>query len=650
MGQAGWTQATCGASYGTTSGLCTVKAPLSILLNNNAPNGIANPVFTYGAPNDTVLLNASGAFNSTSGSPNISFGRTIGGNFAGATLIATGCGQLTATAPVVISGGTGYVTGDTVQMTNGLVLTVTWAVGGVVQSASGTNVSPGVAVFGSGAVSSWPGTFTQTSTSGVGTGLTVSMTQTAAPLSTTINLSFTGGTSIPLGANCSQTLTNSTQWVTWGHDNQPQIQSALNSGYATVVLPGPNQVYGIRSTLVMPASTPIILDCQGATIVALNAMTAMIQTTTNGGVFHQPIRSKVQHCILEGMGVVQFGIQQGGDLWDFDDVTVNDATTANVEITKVGSGGSVVINNQYRFQIYNNTTMVPNYPTYCIWIPFSSATDNQFMPGEFWTGCQQAAVYDQTFGTFYQGPIHAYTVPNGPIFNFAGASYNVDDIYPDNPVGSYCGVQLAGSYTRITGWTVLISNSYNLMNQGGVCVTGGNNSISGGVWNAGAVPAANGCQGPLTGSGVHSNIFIDNVGCSLQNPLSPQAFSINSSAALTAGGALNYCPPSVGACSTSAVVNVSTVPRACQLQNFYFAPTNGDIGSGQTYTAALLAAGATTAVSCTITGNGSSTPACSDTTDTAQINAGQTLQVKISTSAGSTAVRVYGAFECLAFH
>src|SRR5271170_5443638 len=89
--------------------------------------GVANPILSYGANGDTVFLHATGVFNSTAGQNNVSFGRAIGGNFAGATIVITGCGPLVAVPPIVVTnGGTGYVVGDTVTLTGGLVLTVTW--------------------------------------------------------------------------------------------------------------------------------------------------------------------------------------------------------------------------------------------------------------------------------------------------------------------------------------------------------------------------------------------------------------------------------------------------------------------------------------------------------------------------------------------
>lgn len=624
---------------------------------------------------DTYFPKGGVSLTSTAGTSTVTWGANVSGSFAGATIVITGCGQLVASNPITVTGGgSGYVVGDTVTMTPGaggsddgtnhLVLVVTWAPGGVVATTSGTNAFPGIAPYNNGGnILTWPtgGSFTQLSSSGSGTGLTVNMTEAALPLSTTILGTFTGGTSIPLNANCSQTLNSSAQFVTYGHDDQPQIQAAISTDFSIVRLPssskkGTTVTYGIRSPIVLNNSYPQIFDCGGATIVALNAMTDMFVTNTNGGVFHYPYRGKVRNCILEGMGLVTIPVVQGGDIYDWDDITVNDGITADVEVNKVGAGGSVVINNQFRFQIYNNPLMVPNYPKYCVYIPYSSATDNQFMPGEFWVGCQQAALYDQTFGTMYTGPIHAYTVTSGPIFQWTAAGPYAVNMYADNPVGQFCGFQLAGSYGRITDWTVLVSGSYNTMNQGGVCTSGGNNLIANGIWNAVTVPTTNGCQPPTSGSGQYSNIFVHNVGCDyvaggIQNPQSPQAFTFNSGANLTAPGATNYCQVNGSTCSSSSINNVVTVPRGCQAQNFYFGTVNNtDIGSGQTYVATLLLAGANT-LTCTLTGTGgSTTPPCSDATDVSQVNAGSAVEVKIVTSGSASAQRVYGAFECLALH
>ena len=620
---------------------------------------------------DTYFPKGGVTLNTTAGSNVVSWGANVSGAFANATIVVTGCGQIVASSPIsVTGGGSSYALGDTVTMTPGtggsddgtnhLILVVTWAPGGVVAAVSGTNSSPGIAPYNNGGnILTWPtgGAFTQLSTSGSGTGLTVNMTEAALPLSANIMSTFTGGASIPLTANCSQTLTNSPQFVTYGHDDEPQIQAAVNSDFAMIRLPSSKNAatvtYGIRSPIILNSSYPQIFDCGGATIVALDPMANMFAVATNGGVFHYPYRGKVRNCILEGMGLVASPVFQGGDLYDWDDVTVNDGTSADVEVNKSGSGGTVVINNQFRFQIYNNPLMVPNYPQYCVWIAYSSATDNQFMPGEIWTGCQQAALYDQSFSTMYTGPIHAYAVTSGPTFQWTGGSEYAVNMYADNPEGGFCGFQVAGSYGRITGWTALVSNTYNLMNQGGVCATGGNNVISDGIWNAGSL-TANGCQPPTSGSGKYSNIFTHNVGCdfvqgAIQNPQTPEVIMFNSGANLSAAGATNYCSLGAGTCSTSSTANIVTVPRGCQVQNFFIAPTSGDIGSSQTYVA-TVAAGSSTAITCTMTGTGSTTAGCSDTTDVAQINAGQSLQVKVVTSGGSSAVRVYGALECLALH
>jgi hypothetical protein len=612
--------------------------------------GVADPI-AYGAYADTVLLQAIGAFNSTAGGNSVSFGKTIGGNFAGATITMTGCGALVATAPVVVTSGMNYSNGDTVTMTNGLTVTVTWAVAGVVQPVSGSNNTPGVAILGTGAVSSWPGggAFSQVSTSGAGSGLTITATQTALPLSTTIQGTFTGGSTIPLNASCSQTLTNSTQWVTWGHDDAPAFAAAIASGAGTVRL-STNHTYGIRSPVVLNSTTPQIFDLNGATVVALDPIASMFTSNTNGTVFHVPFRGKVRSGLLEGMGIATVCVLQGSNLYDWEDVTANDCTTANLEINKVGAGGSVVLNNQYRFQIYNNPLMVPNYPTYCIWNAYTNATDNQFMPGEFWVGCQQAGVYDQSFSTFYQGPIHVYGVSNGPPFNFAGAAVMADNLYADSPEGYYCGFQLTGNDGRITAWTVIVASN-NLMAQGGVCIpgTGQNNTIANGVFNT-SLPAVLGCQ-PLqtSSSGRYNNYFINNINC-LQSPGTPIFFTFNSGPALTAAGATNYCQPNGTNCNTSSILPYTTIPRGCLLQNFYFGTTNNsDIGSGQTYIATVLGASGT-ALTCTLTGTGSGTTQCSDLTDVEQMGAGQSLEVKVVTSGGASAQRVYGAFECLALH
>lgn len=622
------------------------------------PTGVGNPLTVSGTNADTVYKYAFNTFNSAVGSPNISFGTNISGSFANSTIVVSGCGTLVATAPITVTnGGTGYQNGDFVTMQGGvattpLVLEVIWSVGGVIQAVGATNSYPGVAVYGQGgAFTTFPagGAFTQASTTGTGSGLAVTMFQSALPLATTIASTFTGGTTIPLNANCSQSFINGTQFVAWGHDDQPGITAQQAAGFTTVVLPA-NHTYGIREPIVMPTSyPPQTLNCQGSTIVALAPMNEMIETPTNGSMFQtSAFGPQIINCIFEGMGVASLNSLQGGDWMTYSHVGMRDATQANLEVNVVGGGGSIAINSTFDLQINNSPVLVPNYPIFCVWLANSHATDNQFLPGEKWNGCQQAGVYDQTFSTFYQG-IHIYGVYNGPSFLLQGGAYNLSNLYADNPEGSYCGFQIAGSQNHLTGWQVLISGSFNVMNQGGVCLNAGQSVVTGGVWNATNLPAANGCQVPATGSGNYNNIFSDNIGCSFSNPGTPLIFTFNTGSALTGSGTTQYCPLGAGACATSSGVSWITVPIGGLIQGLYV-NSEGDAGVGNSYTITLSSSTGSPTVTCTLSGAGSGNDSCNDITDSFQVAAGQSIQLKMAPSASAAGLRLYGGLKMSAYH
>ena len=76
--------------------------------------------------------------------------------------------------------------------------------------------------------------------------------------------------------------------------------------------------------------------------------------------------------------------------------------------------------------------------------------------------------------------------------------------------------------------------------------------------------------------------------------------------------------------------------NALTCKNMY-ARLNQDPGSGATVVFTFRAGFANTALTCTITGNGSSITTCNDTTHTATIAAGQMYDFNAATSAGVAA-------------
>jgi len=87
-------------------------------------------------------------------------------------------------------------------------------------------------------------------------------------------------------------------------------------------------------------------------------------------------------------------------------------------------------------------------------------------------------------------------------------------------------------------------------------------------------------------------------------------------------------------------------PFAMTCKNLY-ARLNQDPGSGNTVTFTLRAASSNTALTCTVTGNGSSNTTCNDTTHSASITAGQMYNFNAQASAGLTAFSTASAgMEC----
>lgn len=346
--------------------------------------------------------------------------------------------------------------------------------------------------------------FTQGSWSSADVGKLIVVTgigTAGAPLATTIT-SYTNGGSfaqIGLATTVVTSVTSATEWVGWGHDDAPNINTGVactSTGIPHVILT--SAYYLIGSQITLPQGCRIELDGGGATIVAGAAMTRQIYQAGNGAFnFFATVGSSVHDLKLDGMGVVTENIDFNGFGWNFRNIAPKNATTVNLLCDSTCENNTFSVVNTY-----NDSIAVPTFTTYGVEVLF---TDNHFVD-LYVSGVSASNFYDDSAGNYWINA-HGYNNTTGPIFLLAGSGGILASPYADSIAAGTEGINITGNNYLITG-ARLYAPTYT--NQIGIQLgssVAGNVIIGGGCYNS--FTAAN-CilqQGNTT-SGPRNNIVI----------------------------------------------------------------------------------------------------------------------------------------------
>ncbi|HEV2098333.1 MAG TPA: hypothetical protein VGR45_05345, partial [Stellaceae bacterium] len=199
-------------------------------------NGAIASATSFGAKCDVVDEPQDGSM--TLGSPILtSASYSFPASAAGKSVVVMGAGgtpfyPTTVAHYTINAGGTGYANGDKSTMSDGTVLEIVDVSGGVVQS-------DGIAIWSSLGEATLPTQpLTQSSSTGSGTGLQVTLTFYGQPLAATIK-SVAGNIAI-LSANSGNTVSTQRWW--YGTDDKLALQKGLNAlapvgNLASLVLP-----------------------------------------------------------------------------------------------------------------------------------------------------------------------------------------------------------------------------------------------------------------------------------------------------------------------------------------------------------------------------------------------------------------------------
>ena len=432
-----------------------------------------------GAPADTQRTQVYGV-TSTAGSPNVTLAisQMAAPQYVGANIVIAGMGDGAATAVAsIVSGGTTNKVGDLLTLSasgcaTSPVLKVTsisgppnpWLVGatGVVQSAAVW--SPGDCAT---TLASLPsGTVAVSSSTGSDTSATFTITWAAKPLQSTV-VSINGSGGYTLAANAVQTLASTTEWVAYGHDDQPAILAALATGAALTFQPG--YTYGIYSPIAFTPTVPMDMQCAGATIVALAPMAEMFEDIQASN-FYASEGSSVERCTFDGMGIANYNLRHQNYVWYFAHNVFLDAAFGNVYVDGHGENATFAAN------FYSNSqsgSPVGYLPQFLINVNY---TDNHFTD-ENGSGAVDGFVSNSP-GSYLTNSHFWNNTESAFVFN---ANFHATDLYADSIASYVPGIQVLSTYGYLGGWFAYASGTTNPIGVY-VATQNGYNTVTGGVY------------------------------------------------------------------------------------------------------------------------------------------------------------------------
>lgn len=446
--------------------------PMSPVQANLVMNTLAANVCQYsttGFCGDTASLFA--AISCAPASHVITTTVSLPATYIGANAVVGGCGAIaaqnphSATAQTPTAPGSAYtpsspgVTGDVLTITGGTCTTQPQVT--VLTVTGGGATGPIQTFFTSTAgVCTVAPAGARTATGGTGTAATFTLTYGGVPLTGTVTA--VGTNNFTISSSPIATVSGVTEYWAVGHDDAPAINAALATGanaiyfpvtatapWASSVLPQ----YGQYTQISIPINYKINIDCQGGTLNALATMSAQFKLPQNTGQFWQVGGSGTTNCRFEGLGQVNYNIDQEASLWTHTNDAFFDAIIANVYVNAPGNAQN---NSWTNMQIQNQASLVPLGSQ---WLFYDDPTDTDDRILNF-TG-DSSYLGGIFFGShdLVATAVHLYYTYSGSEFDMANTENTVISASVDNPPPGQAVFRIRSPSTLnlINDWTVNMS-------------------------------------------------------------------------------------------------------------------------------------------------------------------------------------------------
>lgn len=337
----------------------------------------------------------------------------------------------------------------------------------------------------------------QGSTTGGGSGATFAPPLTGLPISGPITVVGVGTFTIG-GTAPTITAPGGNNWWAIGNDDAPAINAAFAAGYSGVFLPvtqtqawatNLTSQYSQFTQLNLPSAREFTFGCMGNSINALEVLNAQLAVAFNpgSGLFFIPANNEIIDCYLEGFGLVNYNIYQGGADWRITSTMDRDATVANIIVGDGSASDNAENNTLLSNTFHNDQTLVPIGASLGF-ATGSGSSDNQIF-GLYGDGCVYACVQTNSAGTSIDIG-HVYLSFAGPGYDIEGAKTYLTNVIDDNPPpGTSCYFENAGVGV-LNSWECNTSANTNgqigvKLNVDSTIVVGcGNIGAVGSYWNA----------------------------------------------------------------------------------------------------------------------------------------------------------------------